>query len=151
MSIGMLRRNNEIYQYYRRIKLAHGEGRNLRDKSDKVILYHIVQRLDGFISADATYTGGFIITPLITFQGNALELNINTSAAGHALVQILDEDGNPIPGFTFNDADPIQGNYINTKVSWNGNTDVSKLAGKPVKFHILMRAAKLYAFQFTSN
>jgi hypothetical protein len=33
-------------------------------------------------------------------------------------------------------------------VSWKGNTDVAPLAGKPVRLHIRMRAARLYAFQF---
>jgi hypothetical protein len=33
-------------------------------------------------------------------------------------------------------------------VNLGGKADVSALAGKPVRLHLRMRSAKLYAFQF---
>ncbi len=33
-------------------------------------------------------------------------------------------------------------------LSWKGKTEVSSLAGKPVRLHFRMRSASLYAFQF---
>jgi hypothetical protein len=33
-------------------------------------------------------------------------------------------------------------------VSWHGNSDVSKLAGKPVKLRFYFKNAKLFSFQF---
>jgi hypothetical protein len=35
--------------------------------------------------------------------------------------------------------------------AWNGRTDVSALAGKPIRLRIRMRSAKLYAFQFVDR
>ena len=59
-----------------------------------------------------------------------------------------DEKGKPIEGYAKEDCDEVVGNYVAKTITWRGNQDVSKLAGKPVRLHILMRNAKLYAFQF---
>ena len=34
-------------------------------------------------------------------------------------------------------------------VSWKGKADVSARAGRPVRLHVRLKRAKLYAFQFT--
>lgn len=148
MGIGMFKKGNEIYQYYIGTTNTHGEDVGKNAPKDQSHIFRVVQRLDGFVSVDADYTGGFIITPSLVFQGNSLELNINTSAAGHARVEILDESGIPIPGYTLKDSDLIQGNYVSKKVLWRGKSDVSSLAGKPVRIKMVMRAAKLFAFKF---
>jgi hypothetical protein len=47
------------------------------------------------------------------------------------------------------EADELNGNSVRFVATWNnGKSDVSRLAGKPVRLRIKMRAAKLYAFQF---
>ena len=53
-----------------------------------------------------------------------------------------------IPGFTLEDADPITAGATDQVVSWRGNADVSKLAGKPVKLRFHFKNAKLFSFQF---
>ena len=40
-------------------------------------------------------------------------------------------------------------NDVAHTVSWNGNRDVHALAGRPVRLKVVMRAAKLFAFQFS--
>jgi len=89
-----------------------------------------------------------LTTPQIIFEGSQLELNINTSAAGSAYVELQDEAGQPIPGYTLEDADKIMTNDVHYIATWNGNADVSKLAGQPIRLHFQMRSTKLYAFQF---
>ena len=64
-------------------------------------------------------------------------------------VELLDQQGHPIPGFTREDVLPVNGNSVRMPVRWKGaNSDVSQLAGKPIKVRFLMRECKLYAFQF---
>ena len=63
-------------------------------------------------------------------------------------VEVQDETGKAIVGFTAEDADEINGNYIRKVATWNGSSDVSSLAGKPVRLRFVMRGTKLYAFQF---
>ncbi|MBW8039914.1 MAG: hypothetical protein FVQ85_07950 [Planctomycetes bacterium] len=115
-------------------------------------------RLDGFISADAAYTSGELTTKPLVFSGSKLELNVATGAGGTVQVEIQDETGKPIDGFAQAEADEITGNYIRVPASWGGttfkrgrwqgNTDVSSLAGRPIRLRFTMRDCKLYAFQF---
>ncbi len=107
-----------------------------------------IMRLDGFVSAAAPYEGGELVTPLIQFEGNRLELNVDTSGGGALKVEIVGEDGNPIRGFAVSEADWINGNSVKMPVSWNGRQDVSSLAGQPLRLRFVMRDCNLYAFQF---
>ncbi len=109
-----------------------------------------VMRLDGFISADADYTGGEITTGLVTFEGNRLEVNLDTGGGGSLQVEILDKSGIPIDGYTQADATVLCGNSVKMAASWNENQDVSKLSGFPVRLRFTMRDCKLYAFGFTN-
>ena len=82
------------------------------------------------------------------FHGNRLRLNIDTGSMGTAFVELQDADGQPIPGFTLADCEEIGGNFIDQRVYWKGNPNVASLAGKPVRIHLKLKRAKLYAFQF---
>jgi hypothetical protein len=108
----------------------------------------VVQRLDGFISADAAFMGGELTTVPIAFEGGRLRLNVDTGAVGSARVEILDQQGKVLPGFGEADCDLINGNYVDHTVTWKKKSDVTELAGKPVRLRFVMRSAKLFAFQF---
>jgi len=143
MFVGMIIRNGRIYQYYNGNRNWHSEI----SSPDGAIMC-VEQRLDGFVSADAAYRGGEIITKPLIFKGSELHFNINTSAIGSAAVGILDKKGNPVPGYDITDCDVIRGNFIDKTVSWHDTSDISRLAGKPIKLYILMRGSKLFSFQF---
>jgi hypothetical protein len=117
-------------------------------RSCETAISRVIMRLDGFVSADANYTGGWLTTPPLMFEGAMLELNLDTSAGGVARVEIQDASGNPVPGHTLDEADELNGNSVRMPVSWHGRSDVSNLAGDPVKLHFKLRNCKLYAFQF---
>ena len=150
-----VRRGNYLYYYYWGWPWTHGGFRRLStdQRHSKANwgrqLYAVaIQRLDGFVSADAPYAGGWLATPPIVFEGNRLELNVNVAAMGVARVEIQDADGKPLPGFSLDDCNRILFNDVAHTVRWGGKSDVSSLAGKPVRLRIQMRSAKLYAFQF---
>ena len=105
-------------------------------------------RLDGFASVRAGYDGGSFTTAPLVFQGNALCLNFSTSAPGSIRVEILDENGLLIEGYSAKDSDEIIGNMIDRMVAWNGNSDISSLAGVPVRLRFIMKDADLFALQF---
>ncbi|MCG6188455.1 glycoside hydrolase family protein [Maribellus maritimus] len=108
-------------------------------------------RIDGFVSLAAGYGGGELQTKPFIFQGKELEINYSTSAAGGIKIEIQNEDGEPVPGFTINDCQEIIGNEISRIVTWNGKTDVGSLAGKPVRLYIYLKDADLFSFKFTSK
>lgn len=105
-------------------------------------------RLDGFVSASARASGGALVTRPVIFSGDELTLNFSSSAAGDVRVAIDHADGSAIPGFTLNDCHPLFGDSVDRKVSWKGGSDVSILAGKPVRLQFFLRDADLYAYQF---
>ncbi len=111
-------------------------------------LHRYSLRLDGFVSVQAPYTGGEMLTKPLTFRGKHLYLNFSTSAAGEIRVEIQNAKGQPIPGFSLQDAEPIIGNEIERAVSWKNGSDVSRLAGKVVRLRFVMKDADLYAIQF---
>ncbi len=154
MGPGIVRRGNYLYQYYNSSGRTHDsaivrqEYANVEGLGGVGLLR---QRLDGFVSADVDHKGGWLETPPVIFSGKRLRLNIDTGAMGTAFVELRDTDGNPIPGFSLADCEEIGGNYIDQSVYWKANPDVSALAGKPIKLHLKMTRAKLYAFQFTEE
>ena len=66
-------------------------------------------RLDGFVSVRAPLAGGEMTTRLIRFDGSRLVLNYSTSAAGSIRVEIQDETGRPIPGYSLQDSRELFG------------------------------------------
>jgi hypothetical protein len=171
---GMVRRGDEIWQYYFGEPYYHSAWS--KDESGRGV-YRVVQRLDGFISADTPYDKeGIIITKPLVFKGNRLVLNIDTDATGYAQVGFLDQHGKPIKGFSSDDCVYINGDFIEIEVEWIKNRsafsdtkrkteeelfaemkkleiskDVSDLQGKTVQLVFRMRGAKLYSMQFNNK
>jgi hypothetical protein len=142
VSPGLIRRGNELYQYYGGVEAGHGVP------PQKNAIHLAVQRLDGFVSVDANEAGGELTTPPITFQGRKLTLNLDTSALGSAAVEVTGGDGATLPGFELRNCEPIIGNDVAHEVKWRADPDLGALQGRPVRLRIRMRSAKLYAFQF---
>ncbi len=106
-------------------------------------------RLDGFASVRAEYSGGELLTRPFTYTGKQLSINFATSAAGSVRVEIQTVEGKPIPGFTAMECREQIGNEIDRTVSWNSGSDVSALAGKPVRLRFVMKDADIFALKFS--
>ncbi|MHC4741998.1 MAG: hypothetical protein ACYS8Z_08815 [Planctomycetota bacterium] len=161
------RSEGELFMYYCGSNMAHGWDRDdqHRQRNKRMLrrvdaapeeemdgIARLVIRRDGFVSARADYSGGEFRTPVITFEGSELVLNVDTSAVGEVRVEILDKEGKPIPGYALDDCDEIYtANEINRIVRWNGESKVERLAGKPIRLRFVMRGADLYAFQFRKS
>ena len=109
---------------------------------------HYSLRTDGFVSVNAPYRGGELITRPFTFAGTSLEINFVTSAAGGVRVEIQDSEGNALPGYTLKDCGEMFGDEIDRVASWSSGKDVGKLAGKPVRLRFVLKDADLYSFKF---
>ena len=146
MSVAMLAEGDEIWMYYTSKDFLHGgPTENLRGSG---VISRLVQRVDGFVSADASYDGGELKTPPILFEGRTLKLNLDTGALGSARVEVLDQTGQAVPSFSQGDCDPINTNSTEYTVTWNGQDDLSAWAGKTVSLRFVMRNTKLFSFRF---
>ena len=114
-------------------------------------LFRAVLRRDGFVSADAGLSGGEFVTPPLEFDGVELELNVDCGAGGWLLVELQDEEGHALEGYTLKTCETIVANDIRTRVVWRGPGGRIAVEKRTVRLRVVMRSAKLYSFQFTSR
>ena len=109
-------------------------------------------RIDGFMSlhADATWvtaeTESFVLP-----SADRLEVNLATGGGGGLQVELLDEHGMPITGFTRTDCPEIYGDALDQEILWRSTGTLKSLAGRKVQLRFYLRDADLYAFRFTSG
>ena len=105
-------------------------------------------RTDGFASVHAGAVGGEALTRPFVFAGKSLVVNYETSAIGSLRFELCDAEGNACEGFSMAESEKLFGNGIAHTVSWRGCSDLSALAGKPVRLRVRMKDADLFAMQF---
>jgi hypothetical protein len=101
-----------------------------------------------FASMHASVPGGQFVTKPIRFSGTKLILNYSTSAAGSVRVELQDEGGKPIPGFTLDDYPVLYGDSLDEAATWKGGADLTSLKDRAVRVRFVMEDADLYAMRF---
>ncbi|MEZ4731377.1 MAG: hypothetical protein R3E79_30020 [Caldilineaceae bacterium] len=67
-------------------------------------------------------------------------------------VDELDGDsGEPLPGYTLEEAISISGDHLFAHPRWQAHQDLSALVGKPVRIEVLMREAELFAIRIPAK
>ena len=102
-----------------------------------------VLRLDGFVAAEAGFEGGELVTRPLTFSGDRLLLNLQASGGGSLQVEVLDADGRALDGYA---SGPLTGDSV--ALEWRPQQGLRRLAGRPVRLRLRLRACSLYAFRF---
>ncbi len=105
-------------------------------------------RTDGFIALNGPFAGGEMLTHPLTFDGRELVLNYATSASGALRVELQDAEGHALPGYALDDCPALVGNEIERVVAWHGGSDLSALAGKPVRLRFALQDADLFSLRF---
>ncbi len=142
--VGLLRMGDELWlSYYGRVATHNTYG----DKEYQGGYSFAVSRLDGFASMNAGEELGELVTVPLVFSGKRLVLNLEVLRGGGAKVELQDEAGKPLPGFTQADCDQMVCDDVSRVVTWRGKSDLSALAGKPVRLRFVLRRCKLYAFE----
>lgn len=147
---GIVYTDTALYQYFAGYAFTHGDTQIRYGAGGRQLggIIRLEQRIDDFTSLDFDYEGGEVVTAPFTFTGRHLALKVNTSAAGEGRVAILDAGGREIEGYALADARTINGSYLSRIVTWRGgNSDVSQLAGRPIRLRFVFRGTKLYSFQ----
>jgi hypothetical protein len=102
-------------------------------------------RRDGFVSLHAD-DGGEVVTRPVQFSGKHLFVNADCSN-GSLTAEVLDKDGNVIPGFEASRCKPMTSDSTIHQLSWRGTRDLSALNGQPVKFRFTIKGkGDIYAF-----
>ncbi len=101
-------------------------------------------RLDGFASLEAGASPGVLVTESLELNGTHLCLNVDAEE-GSVRLELLDEQGQPIPGFTRDQANPITGDQLRATVTWGARAGVGELRGRRVKLRVFLQDAHLYS------
>ena len=85
------------------------------------------------------------MTRPVRFTGAHFFVNAD-ARFGNLAVEVLDERGEPYPGYSANDCRTlVREDSTKRAVAWKGG-DLSRFAGKPVRFRFNLRVASLYSF-----
>lgn len=130
---------DDVYLYYAGYRWGH----KYRHSVDRQ-LGLVKAKRDRFVARQAGAAGGTLTTPAVVLNGDALALNADAHE-GEMRVQITTAAGEPIPGFRFQDCQPITTDSLDGSVTWK--QPLSKLRGQTVRLEVSLRNARLFAFQ----
>jgi hypothetical protein len=128
---------DEVYLYYGGYKQGHKVDRFTERQIGLVRM-----RRDRYVAREAGPEPGTLRTPLLTLGGRRITLNAD-AAGGEIRAQLLDREGKPIPGFTFEDCRPISADTLDAALEWKRR--LGRLNGAPVRLEFRLRNARLYA------
>lgn len=141
----IITRGDEHLIYYTGQYTRHHSPPAARKESGKVGL--AILPLDRFISQGAGDKLGTITTKPFVLEGDTLQVNVD-AGDGRFYAEILDADGEPIPGYTVNEARIFGGvDQLRLEPWWKGQKDLSSLEGKTIRLKFYLLKAKVYAFQ----
>lgn len=121
---------------------------------EEISIYHdhsgvrFVLRTDGFASVNAPHSGGEMLTRPLLFAGRELAINASTSAAGSIRVELQDAAGRALPGYGLEECEEFIGDRIEHRIAWKQGSEVSRLAGQPVRLRFVMKEADLFSLRF---
>jgi hypothetical protein len=109
-----------------------------------------ILRRDGFASMDAGEQAGTLTTRPIRFSGKHLFVNAAIADTGSLTVEVLDDRGQPRPGFSKSDCVAIAGNKAKQSVKWK-QASLADLAGQTVHLRFHLTRGQLYSFWVSKN
>lgn len=109
-----------------------------------------ILRRDGFASMETSGEGSLTTRKLQSDAPCELFVNVDCPA-GELKAELLDAEGNVIPGFSFADCEPLSIDSTIARITWNGAgcngaAGSGLAAGTPFKIRFNLKNGKLYAF-----
>ncbi len=129
---------DEVYLYYG----GYARGHKVNRFEERQIGL-VKMKQDRYVARTASDTPGELVTPLLRFHAETLLVNVNAEG-GKLRVEIRDESGAPIPGFTFAKCSPITADTIAQPVTWAHL--LNTLKDKTVRLAFQLEQASLFAF-----
>ncbi len=105
-------------------------------------------RLDGFASLDGSYDGGRVTTKPFRTHGRQLRVNAKADS-GRLRVEVLDNSGQPLPGFGRDDCRMLQVDRVDEPMGWKANASLDTLQDRPIRLRFHLENVRLYAYGIT--
>ena len=129
---------DEVYLYYGGYARGHKVN---RFEERQIGLVRMKQ--DRYVARTASGDIGELVTPPLLLNARTLLVNANAEG-GRLRVELRDENGAPIQGFTRDDSTIIAGDKVDHPITWG--KPVSALRDRPVRLAFLLENASLFAF-----
>ena len=141
-----LRVGDELYFYYRGFSSSHDKKGQPRDTYPAGAIGLATLRVDGFVSLAAGFDGGQVTTRPLKLPTGGLHINAKANHHARVVAEILDERGEPLPGYGAKDCVPIKEDRTDHTVMWKEKQDLSELAGQPLRLRFHLTNARLYSY-----
>lgn len=102
------------------------------------------------VALQAPALGEFVSAGML-LQGRIITVNVKTEMTGCLRAELLNERGEPVPGFCREDADAVVGDQPQAHLSWRGQCDLSAFQGKKIYLRFHLEQAKLYSIRSCSE
>jgi hypothetical protein len=141
-AVGTSVHGDELIAYYTAADNTHGAL--IKDR--QITIGRSSWRRDRLVALEAREEPGTVVTQPFLLEGSRLDLNVD-ARGGWVQVELLDQAGAPIPGFSGQDAKQYEGvDELNLAPQWKSGGDLSSLKGTAVRLACWLEHAKLYAF-----
>ena len=107
------------------------------------LLLHTLRR-DGFVYLEPAGGTGELVTRLLVWKGGELHLNVNVPR-GQALVEVMQRDGTPVDGYSYEDCLPFTGDSLDWTPGWRDGRGLDALAGEVLRIGVRLANGRLYA------
>lgn len=128
---------DQTYIYYG----GYAWGHKVSATTDRQIGLAVMGR-DRYVSRDAGTANGTLVTPV--FVSDANDITINALVNGALTVRVLDQNGQPLPGFGWTDFSTIHGDSVSHAARWA--RAFSTLKGTPIELEFYLTNGQLYGF-----
>lgn len=103
-------------------------------------------RLDGFCSLHAGNAGGWLLTRREKLTSPAVRINARTLSGGFVSAEVVDLNGEVVPGFSREECRAFEGDSVDHVLQWRTAELPESLRGEAVKLRFYLRNADLYSY-----
>lgn len=107
-------------------------------------------RRDGFASMKADSSEGTLMTEVLKYRGEFLFVNADCTG-GMLAAEILDADGNVIPGYSREDCCVMTENKTKYQIRWRNKQGLSDVDQDKIRIRFIMNHAAIYSFWITDS
>ena len=133
--------------------IEHGSFDQQRELWDKGEGDHAMRvysmRKDGFAYLEPVGGHGWVRTRGFIPKDGKLSINYQ-APLGEVQVQVCDTKGDPYPGFSFEDCDPLRGDELAAEPRWKGKK-LEELVGKWVRLEFKLFQSRLFAYRWNCD
>jgi hypothetical protein len=134
---------DEIRFYYVGTRSGHGE-REYHGPGLRTSIGYASIKPDRFVGMTASSAGEILTRPVWT-KAPEFFVNATIPEDGNLRVGIEDVDGTIIPGFELEKCNPLQGDSLRHRLTWQDSPDMAQLVNRELRLRIQAQGATIYA------